>query len=118
MSEIIAEREVFVATPAGEKSVIRLVVGKPYLKENMWACPVVMEGLYKKPLDIYGGDSWQALHLGISFCHTTLNHLIEEGKKLYWDESEKELIENAWILVGITASSIEEKLASQVNRST
>ena len=87
MNEIIAERKLFSISPDGQKKILIITIGKPYQVDDVsWACPVNIEGLYKKLKDSVGIDSWQALSLAIALVRQLLGYYIEDGTKLYWEE--------------------------------
>jgi hypothetical protein len=95
VTEIIAERRLFAVSAKSEKLTLRITVGRPYqLNDVSWACPVSIEGLYAKLHDAVGIDSWQALNLAIGLTRQLLDHFLEGGGKLYWEEGGDEVILN------------------------
>lgn len=95
VTEIIAERSLFAISAKGEKLTLRIAVGRPYQVDDVsWACPVSIEGLYTKLHDAVGVDSWQALTLAIGLTRQLLDHFLEGGGKLYWEEGGEEVTLN------------------------
>lgn len=92
MDETIAEREIFVISPEGEKKILRVAVGKPYRVDDVsWACPVKVEGLHKKLHDVVGIDSWQAIGLAFSLVRQLLGYYLEDGAELFWGEGSERI---------------------------
>ncbi len=92
MADIVAEREIFVIFPKGEKKKLNISLGKPYQTgANDWACPVLLEGMYKNLQDVHGIDSWQALTLAMSLIQQLLRGFLADGGKVYWEEGGEEI---------------------------
>ena len=92
MDEIIAEREIFSISPDGGKKILRVAVGKPFQVDDVsWACPVKVEGLYKKTRDVVGADSWQALGLAFALVRQLLGYYVEDGAELFWEEGSERI---------------------------
>ena len=95
MNELIAERRICSISTDGQKKVFKIAIGKPYqVDDASWACPVKIDGLYKKLKDPVGIDSWQALNLAISLVQQLLGYFVEDGGKLYWEEDGEALALN------------------------
>jgi len=89
MKEWIAERELYYSVK-GKNERKRLVVrvGVPYwVNDDMAACPVEYDGLFKNYSDIYGTDLLQALHLA-SNVDSQLSKLSESKYDFYFPSGE------------------------------
>ncbi|HZZ17345.1 MAG TPA: hypothetical protein VFE08_15470 [Candidatus Sulfotelmatobacter sp.] len=83
----IAARELVGERANGERFNITIHIGQPYpVNELSWACPVAVQGVDVQLADMHGIDSWQALLLAISLVRNRLEHFVETGGKLYWQD--------------------------------
>jgi hypothetical protein len=77
--------------PGEEPFRITVEIGLPYQVGNdphEWACPVVVEPLYKNLHDAHGGDALQSLCLAISLAIDLLTSFKSDGGKLLSDNGE------------------------------
>lgn len=88
--ELIAETSLLAQRPGGEeKFQLRLGLGRPFRSdEGMWACPVIIEGLYAKLCPVCGIDSWQALQLGNRLIRQLLTQFHEQGGRFFWADDQ------------------------------
>jgi hypothetical protein len=64
MGSVIAERKLVCVDPDGSRTLVVIRLGAPYTSsDGDWACPVALEGLEARLVDIRGEDSFQALML-------------------------------------------------------
>ena len=78
--ETIAERDMILVQPSGEKDRFTIRFGKPYrMNAHEWACPVVAPALCIGNHDIRGRDSFQALMLAEYFLHFIMRMRMKEG---------------------------------------
>ena len=89
--ELIAERTIYAIDKGSRGFEIRLMVGKPYPDRSDWACPVAMIGLHGVFPDMRGVDSWQALTIAMQLIGRLLTYFVEDGGRLFWEESGAEL---------------------------
>jgi len=89
--ELIAERTIYAIDKDSRGFEIRLMVGKPYFDGRDWACPVAMIGLHGVFPDMRGVDSWQALTIAMQLIGRLLTYFVEDGGRLFWEESGAEL---------------------------
>ena len=79
----VAERRIVLAREGQEDSVITIRIGIPYeVDAFQWSCPVALDGLYERLVDLSGVDSFQALMLAQSVLRTLLKAVVEEGGRL------------------------------------
>ena len=89
MNMVIAEREVLVSTPQGERFTTKIQFGKPYETDNRgWFCDLVMEGIDKSRYAA-GADSLQSLLLTMSLAESILIDRIKNGWELYYPDTEE-----------------------------
>lgn len=86
--ESMAERVLYAVDRDGRGFDIGLQIGRPHQVEDSpyhdWACEVSLIGLHKKPIRLFGVDSWQALLLALSVVRHMLTAFVEyDGGKLY-----------------------------------
>ena len=76
--------------PNGERVVIQLEIGKPYLRgkhgPDDWACPISLTPLYRNLADSASNDPVQALCLAISLALQLLDGFREDGGRLEHDD--------------------------------
>jgi len=90
--DYIAERKLQGVDKDGKRLNIVVGIGVPYedKTKDSWACPVIIDGLYKSLADQHGIDSWQAIRLSQKLVASLLLGFIEKGGKLYiFDESDE-----------------------------
>ncbi|MFZ0929652.1 MAG: hypothetical protein WAN11_13690 [Syntrophobacteraceae bacterium] len=59
---------------------VTLRLGKPYKSSDVdWACPVALDGIYKRLADQHGIDSFKALMLAQSLLRQLMAEVIEDG---------------------------------------
>jgi len=88
MNEPIAKLELILLKPSGKKLPIIIQIGRPYeitdgKGDDFARCPVSINGLYKKPHDVAGEDTFQALTLAIAFVRDTLKYFVDDGGKIF-----------------------------------
>lgn len=71
----------------GEKFVIELAIGAPFISERhqTWACSLTLNPLFAKPQEVAGDDSVQALSLTLRAARSLLEDFTEKGGKLLLD---------------------------------
>ena len=82
----VVERRLVIRHPAkGEKSVL-LQIGMPFseLAGERWACPVWLNNLEPRPVEIRGIDSLQSFTLALEFAKRTLKSYEERGWEIFW----------------------------------
>lgn len=92
MENQIANLKLQTLSPDGIRSDSVIVVGAPSCEaDGTWACEIEISGLGK--LDIkhkfYGGDSLQALCVGLHYVRTALEHCAKTRKIFFPGESER-----------------------------
>jgi hypothetical protein len=100
MRTYIAERILFLKNPDDEIKEVTIGIGQPYQKEEFWACPIQLKGLFEALSDVPGEDSFQALMLAQNLARTLLNALVEKGSTLY-SYADKEVDVNTLFQVGV-----------------
>lgn len=88
MSEPIAKQDLIFEKSSGEKFPVSIQIGTPYeIKDGKGAdfarCPVFIKGLDKKPHDVAGDNTFQALTLAIAYVRNMLKYFVEDGGKIY-----------------------------------
>lgn len=81
---IIATEEIIWLRADGDEVLIQANVGKPYEQLGAWACPVALKGVDGRYPDIVGESSMQALHLAIRLVRQRLEHLLDAGEVLVY----------------------------------
>lgn len=95
MNEPIAKLDLILLKPSGEKLPISIQIGTPYeIKDEKGAdfarCSVSINGLYKKPHDVAGEDTFQALTLAIAFIQDTLKSFVDDGGRIFFEDGKTE----------------------------
>ena len=81
---IASEELVWLKADGGEVKVVARV-GIPYKDdEDLYRCPVELDGVDSRYLDIAGQGSMQALCLALSLLATRLTHLLEDGERFVY----------------------------------
>jgi hypothetical protein len=102
MDEIIAERDLYCKKPNGEGYPIKLLIGKPYIINDVqWACPVEAVGFEERLKETYGIDSFQALIIAFKTLHQILGYFVEDGGKLLYTDRKTEVNLNDIFPAGI-----------------
>ncbi|MBN2286163.1 MAG: hypothetical protein JXI43_06925 [Tissierellales bacterium] len=88
MNEPIAMQDLIFENLSGKKFPVSIQIGTPYeIKDGKGAdfarCPVFVKGLDKKPHDVAGIDTFQALTLAIAYVSDRLKYFVEDGGKIY-----------------------------------
>lgn len=88
MNEPIAKQDLIFEKSSGEKFSVSIQIGTPYeVKDGKGSdfarCPVFIKGLHKKPHDVAGLDTFQALTLAIAHVRDMLKYFVEDGNKIY-----------------------------------
>jgi hypothetical protein len=89
MDKAIIETKFVAVRAGGERIELTVSVGRPYpCKDDpeSWACPVAILPDYSHLRDIVGGDSLQALCLGIRMILDLLDGYRQDGGRLLLDE--------------------------------
>jgi hypothetical protein len=90
-SELVASVSFIGVPPEGAEQVFVVGVGKPTRQPTgEWACFIVTHD-HQEARPIYGGDSLQALCLGLSFIRLRLEDFLEKGGRLFLDEGRGEI---------------------------
>ena len=100
--ETIAEKDMILVDPSGERNRFTIQFGKPYrMNDEEWACPLHAPALCIGNHDIRGRDSFQALMLAQYFLHFILRMRQQEGMSFLNPEDES--IVDVASLFGLTA---------------
>jgi hypothetical protein len=89
VDEVIAETELIGESKDRGRFSIRVQIGRPYLRArepDMWACPVSLEPLHERLVDIAGEDSFQALCLASRLAVSLLDGFVQSGGRLLNDD--------------------------------
>jgi hypothetical protein len=90
MNNLLASRTILAVKPNGKRFTVVLAIGQPYeVTPEEWAIPVSMSGLHSRLGDIHGIDAWQVIQLAYEFIVQLIGHVVEEGGRLYWPETEE-----------------------------
>lgn len=94
---LIAKDTIFGQRPnEAERFIVNVEVGVPYQCDTdpeEWACPVAVKPLHQKLRDTHGDSSLQALCLSLSLAKSMLEHFLEEGGQLTYDNGEEYALE-------------------------
>ena len=93
MESPVAILELVKVAASGIRTPIRVEVGQPYPDPDGrggWICPVLVRGVDKKGIDIYGAGSLQALCLGLRYVRTRLESELERGSRLVYLEEDSD----------------------------
>jgi hypothetical protein len=71
------------------------MIGAPYRDGNDWACPVALDGIDGRYVDIRGDTSLQALCLAIALVRTRLAHRLAAGEVLLYPGIGRERLDAA-----------------------
>jgi hypothetical protein len=83
----LASRTIVAVKVNGQATNVTLRIGTPYeVSPDEWACPVAMEGMHGRLVDVHGIDAWQALQLAQSLQAQLLGYFVEDGGKLFCHE--------------------------------
>jgi hypothetical protein len=85
MENVIAERTISAVDGDGNRLEIVARIGQPCLVEcgfADWACKIELNGLHEDIPNIWGTDSWQALHLANRWLKVLLKDFHRKGGKL------------------------------------
>ena len=88
MNDPIATKDLIFEKSSGEKFPVSIQIGTPYevkdgKGEDFARCPVFIKGLDKKPHDVAGNDTFQALTLAIAHVRNMLQYFVQNGGKIY-----------------------------------
>jgi uncharacterized protein DUF6968 len=90
---VIASRKVLAVDSGGHEAVVTIAIGVPYeVEPELWACPVLMEGMHERLVDQHGIDSWQAMQLAYQLIAQLLGYFVEQGGSLLWPESRESML--------------------------
>ena len=89
-STIIAERNVDLITPSGERIPFRIEFGPITSDGQDCHCRVRFHGWEDSPPDIWGYDSLQALVLAVSLVHSILYSFVHEGGRVVWPGTDRD----------------------------
>lgn len=71
----------------GAEVMVDVKIGRPYCDaDDVWACPVALEGLDGPHPDIFGETSLQALALALELARLRLAQLLREGERLFYPD--------------------------------
>lgn len=89
MRKIIAEHGIFLLSPEGIKSPIRIHIRAPYEldKDGTWACACHIDGIFEKEMRAFGQGSLQALCLSLQLLRIQLAHVERLGGQFFYDEA-------------------------------
>jgi hypothetical protein len=94
MGITIAETTFLLREPSGKTRPVHIRLGCPYqISEDEAACPVALDGLYEKPCDIHGADTFQALALALGFVRRTIMDWKGKGYTFQYDCGDEVSIE-------------------------
>jgi hypothetical protein len=83
MSEEIASTNVICVTPEGERLPVTISIGRPYRdSDGLWACPVSLQGLYRRLSPMKSDDAFHALCLSIFLVRNLLAGVVEDGGRV------------------------------------
>ena len=81
--EPIATLHLIQVDPNGDRTPIRVEIGKPrYDERGSWACPVLITSINEKVREIHGEDSMQAICLAVRFVGSMLGSVLGRGCRL------------------------------------
>lgn len=86
MDEPIAEINLIGIWPDGSRKPIRIQIGKPYLKNEGYACPATLDGLYESLCDLQSSESFSALCLAMGLIRRLLLDFQQKGGKLFFND--------------------------------
>jgi Domain of unknown function (DUF6968) len=94
----IAETTFLMTTPKGETKDIKIEIEQPYdFTESEAICPIKINGLYKKTIEIHGVDTFQALALAFEFIRNTIISWENKGYSFQFEQGEK-LPKEIWFM--------------------
>lgn len=81
----------------GEKFVLELAIGAPFISERhqTWACSLTLHPIFSEPQEVAAADSLQALSLALRVARSLLEDFSDNGGKLLLDGEEFPI--NAWL---------------------
>lgn len=83
ISDPIAQHEVLWIRDDGIEQIIVARLGRPYfVEDDLWACPVELQGVDGQYPDTLGVGSMHALTLSVRLLKTRLGDLIDSGQTL------------------------------------
>lgn len=83
MSDEIASTTLICVTPRGERLSVIASIGRPYRDEDdLWLCPVSLQGLYPKLSPMKSDESFHALCLSIFLVRNLLVGFIADGGRI------------------------------------
>jgi uncharacterized protein DUF6968 len=106
MDDAIATTDLFGETKDRGRFAIRVEIGRPYLRGNIWSCPVSVEPLHNRLPDIAGEDSFQALCLASRLAASLLEAFAKSGGRLLNDDGTA-------FSVGVLGFGIQRKRAAR-----
>ena len=94
----IAETILQMKAPDGDIKEIKIKIKQPYvISDSESICPIKLDGLYKKTLEIHGGDTFQALALSFEFIRKTIIAWEKRGY-LFQFENGEQLPKEIWFM--------------------
>lgn len=91
MDDEISGTKLICVSPKGDRFSVIVSIGRPYRDEdNLWVCPVGLEGLYPKLSPMKSDDSFHALCLGIFLIRNLLGGFIASGGRILIEGTDDE----------------------------
>ena len=95
MEDPIARLDLIGLKSSGNKFLIVVEFGKPYIKQSergpdYAACPLSIKGLYDNLSDMCGDNTFQALSLAMQLAYNLLNDFRKKGGVLFFADGETE----------------------------
>ena len=85
MDSPIASVDLAKVAKDGSRRHVHIEIGQPFPDRGAWACPVFLRGINRKPKNVCGADSLQALCLALHFVRTQLERLLRRGTRILMD---------------------------------
>ncbi|MFZ2642279.1 MAG: hypothetical protein WA117_14875 [Verrucomicrobiia bacterium] len=82
MDSPIASVDLVKVTKDGSRRDVYIEIGQPFPDRGAWACPAFLRGINRKPKNICGADSLQALCLALHFVRTQLEKFLRRGGRI------------------------------------
>jgi hypothetical protein len=85
ITDPIAAQEFLWLRRDGTEQLIAARIGRPYaIEDDMWACPVELNGVDTQYPDVLGVGSMQALSLAVRLVRMRLGHLLDDSETLLY----------------------------------
>lgn len=93
LGDIIAERQLWSTDPAGTRTMVRVLLGKPmpFPESTDFYCPYQITGVGEEKIRYAGGvDSMQAIQLAFQVIEGDLSGTIGDTFRLTWEAGEND----------------------------